>query len=125
MKTVYKAGNALEAQMLLDLLKQDGITAHIRGAHLQGAIGELPAAGLVRLEVLEDDHARAREVIDRWEAANPLGDTPVGGRRVGWPRRRPLSLGAARLERIGAGLGPVLCLDARARFHRGQGLQRQ
>lgn len=78
MKTVYNAANALEAQMLADLLQQEGITAHIRGAHLQGAIGELPAAGLVRLEVLEEDHARAREVIDRWEAASPVADTPVG-----------------------------------------------
>ncbi|MDI1259996.1 DUF2007 domain-containing protein [Aquabacterium sp.] len=92
MKTVYNAANLLEAQMLLDVLRQEGITAHIRGAHLQGAMGELPAAGLVRLEVLEEDHPRAREAIDRWEAVNPVPDTPVGatadgsGGRSSWAR---------------------------------------
>lgn len=71
MKTIYEASNAVEAHMLLDLLKQEGITAYMRGAHLQGAIGELPAAGLVRLEADEADYAAAREVIQRWEAIQP------------------------------------------------------
>ena len=71
MKTFYEASNAVEAHMLLDLLKQEGITAYMRGAHLQGAIGELPAAGLVRLEADESDYAIAREVIQRWEAIQP------------------------------------------------------
>lgn len=103
MKTVYNAANALEAQMLLDVLRQEGITAHIRGAHLQGAMGELPAAGLVRLEVAEEDHLRAREAIDRWEAASPVPDTPVGTNadgsvgRSGWalPALGGLALGVA------------------------------
>lgn len=71
MKTIYEASNAVEAYMLLDLLKQEGITAYMRGAHLQGAIGELPAAGLVSLEADESDYATAREVIQRWEAIQP------------------------------------------------------
>ncbi|MBC7700019.1 DUF2007 domain-containing protein [Aquabacterium sp.] len=106
MKTVYNAANVLEAQMLLDVLRQEGITAHIRGAHLQGAMGELPAAGLVRLEVLEDDHLRAREAIDRWEAASPVADTPVGdaapaGERAGSSRwALPALIGVA----LGMGL---------------------
>lgn len=103
MKTVYNAANMLEAQMLLDVLRQEGITAHIRGAHLQGAMGELPAAGLVRLEVDEEDHVRAREAIDRWEAASPVPDTPVGttangsAGRSGWalPALGGLALGVA------------------------------
>ncbi|RZI81333.1 MAG: hypothetical protein EOP38_19630 [Rubrivivax sp.] len=75
MKTVYNAANHLEAHMLADLLKQVGITAHVRGTHLQGAMGELPAAGLIRLEVDEADHDAARAIIERWEATNPDGDT--------------------------------------------------
>ncbi|MDO9004320.1 MAG: DUF2007 domain-containing protein [Aquabacterium sp.] len=103
MKTVYNAANVLEAQMLLDVLRQEGITAHLRGAYLQGAMGELPAAGLVRLEVAEEDHLRAREAIDRWEAASPVPDTPVGatadgrGGRSRWalPALGGLALGVA------------------------------
>jgi hypothetical protein len=69
MKTLYEASNAAEAHMLLDVLKQQGISAQIRGEHLQGAIGGLPAAGLVRLVVDEQDYAPARAAIDQWEAA--------------------------------------------------------
>lgn len=67
MKTLYEASNAVEAHMLLDLLKQEGLAAHIHGEALQGAIGELPAAGLVRLVVDEECYAPARAVIERWE----------------------------------------------------------
>jgi len=70
-KTIYEASNAVEAHMLQDLLQQEGITTYMRGAHLQGAVGELPAAGLVRLEADEADYAAAREVIQRWESVQP------------------------------------------------------
>jgi len=71
MKTLYEASNAIEAHMLVDLLKQEGLTAHIRGEHLQGAVGEMPAAGLVRLEIDESEFAQARALIDRWDTAQP------------------------------------------------------
>lgn len=67
MKTLYEASNAIEAHMLVDLLRQEDIDAHIHGAALQGAMGEVPAAGLVRLVVDEESYAAARVVIDRWE----------------------------------------------------------
>lgn len=69
MRTLYKASDGIEAQLLVDVLASEGIEARIEGEHLQGAIGELPAAGLVRLTVDEADHARARLVIERWEAS--------------------------------------------------------
>ncbi len=75
MQTLYEASNAIEAHMLVDLLKQEGLTAHIRGAHLQGAVGEMPAAGLVRLEIDESEFAQARALIDRWDAAQPTENT--------------------------------------------------
>jgi|SRR5688572_22082091 len=53
--------------MLQDLLQQRGIHARLEGAGLQGAIGELPAIGLVRLLVEDEDFAAARAVIDEWE----------------------------------------------------------
>ncbi len=71
MKTLYQAASAVEAHMLRDLLKREGIVAHIHGEHLQGAMGELPAAGLIRLVVDEPDFDRARVLVDLWDAEQP------------------------------------------------------
>ena len=85
MKTIYHAANAVEAHMLRDLLTQEGLSPIIQGEHLQGAIGELPAAGLVRLEVPEPEYEKAREIIARWESAQPseTRPTPQSTQRAG------------------------------------------
>ena len=74
--------------MLLDLLQQEGLSARIHGEHLQGAMGELPAAGLVSLVIPEEEFAAAREVIARWELAQPAEPvqptTRVRQGRGGW-----------------------------------------
>lgn len=67
MRTVYEPSNALEGHMLEDILRQRGIEARLEGAGLQSAVGELPAIGLVRLLVEDQDFAAARAVIDDWE----------------------------------------------------------
>lgn len=100
MKTVYEAGSAIEAHMLTDLLKQAGIRAWVRGEHLQGALGELPAAGLVRLEVDEADVLPARALLTQWEAEQPPAAPasprpPVAGARRGGGWLMPLLLGLA------------------------------
>lgn len=103
MKTVYVAANALEAHMLADVLKQEGITAQVMGGFLPGAMGELPAAGLVRLDVDEGDFERARAAIARWE-----------GTQVAEPAARAVRPGTAGSRwRWGLGglvLGAGLCL---------------
>lgn len=71
MKTVYEAANAVEAHMLQDLLRSAHISARVDGAFLQGAMGELPAAGLVRVVVEDEDWTRARAEIEHWEAEQP------------------------------------------------------
>lgn len=71
MKTIYEAPNAIEAHMILDLLKQEGITTQIHGEHLLGAIGELPGAGLVRVVVDDAEFTQARAVVERWDATQP------------------------------------------------------
>ena len=96
MRTVFEAANAVEAHMVRDLLKQEGIVAHIHGEHLQGAIGELPAAGLVRLVVEEADFPRGRAVIEQWEAAQPSE-----------PADRPAAAPSSRLL-LGLGIGAVV-----------------
>lgn len=71
MKTIYEASNALEAHMILDLLQQQGFKGRVDGEFLQGGVGELPAAGLVRVMVAEEDYAGAREVVEKWDSAQP------------------------------------------------------
>lgn len=94
MQTLYEAANALEAHMLRDLLRQQGIAAELHGEHLPGALGELPAAGLVRLVVDEADHPRARQVVEQWDAAQPA-DPPAPRTRGAGQRLGAFALGLA------------------------------
>lgn len=84
MKTLYQAANAVEAHMLADYLRQEGLSAHVLGEHLQGAVGELPAAGLVRLMIPDEQYEAGREAIARWEAMQPA-DAPTATQAT--PRR--------------------------------------
>ncbi|MBM94963.1 MAG: hypothetical protein CMI09_03820 [Oceanospirillaceae bacterium] len=65
---VYEASNALEAHMIIDLLANEGINAHISGEYLQGGIGEIQTQGFVEVKVAESDSARARELVLAWDA---------------------------------------------------------
>ena len=69
MKTVYDASSNIEAHLIMHQLQQAGIEATIQGEYLQGGIGELPAAGNIRVVVPAKDVAEARQVIADWEAA--------------------------------------------------------
>lgn len=68
MKLLYEAANPVEAHLILDLLRQQNINAQLRGEFLQSALGELPAAGLLRLWVDPYQFDRARSVICDWES---------------------------------------------------------
>ena len=67
MVVVYEAENAIEAHLLRGLLEQAGVDTHVSGEYLLGAMGDLPARGLVRLLVDEQDFSEARTVIARYE----------------------------------------------------------
>ena len=69
MKTVFDASSNIEAHLVMHQLQQAGIAAAIEGEYLQGGIGELPAAGNIRVVVPEEDVELARQVIADWEAA--------------------------------------------------------
>jgi hypothetical protein len=88
-KTVYEAANAVEAHMLVDVLSAEGIAARIEGEALQGAAGGLPASGLVRLVVDDEQHPAARAVLERWERTQVAPDAAVASRpaaraSLGW-----------------------------------------
>lgn len=69
MITVYEAPNELEAQMILNLLNQSDIFGELLGTDLPGAIGELPATGLVKVRVNPDDAAEAKKIVLEWEGS--------------------------------------------------------
>lgn len=68
MTPVYDAENAIDAQLVCDLLLSAGLEALVFGADLAGGVGELPAGGLVRVWVAPEQVTQARELIDAWQA---------------------------------------------------------
>jgi Putative prokaryotic signal transducing protein len=51
MKIIAKPTNLIQAQWMMAILEQQGIAAVLLGQSLLGAIGELPADGLLRIAV--------------------------------------------------------------------------
>ncbi|RRV14802.1 DUF2007 domain-containing protein [Pseudomonas saudiphocaensis] len=79
MQRIYEARDLLEAEMLIGMLANEGIETFLTGRHLIGAIGELPAAGLLGLMVNDDQAERARQLIAEYNDAELLpGDEPDG-----------------------------------------------
>ena len=69
---IYSPDNLLEAQCLKDMLEAYNIFCHITGTHLMGAVGELPAIGLLALYVEDMDAGRAKELIVEYLNAQPV-----------------------------------------------------
>ena len=77
MQRIYEPQDLLEAELLLGMLASEGVEAHLAGRHLLGAVGELPALGLLGLLVEDEEAERARRLIAAYNAALPLpGDEP-------------------------------------------------
>jgi hypothetical protein len=96
MKTVFDASNNLEAYMVMHQLERAGIDAKIVGEHLQGAVGELPAAGNVRVVTSAEDVVEARNVIAQWEASEiDVEAEPVQRKKTSYAGATGFLLGAA------------------------------
>ena len=79
MQRIYEPQDLLEAELLLRMLASEGVEAHLAGRHLLGAVGELPALGLLGLLVEDEEVERARRLIAAYNAAAPLpGEGPDG-----------------------------------------------
>ena len=63
MRTVFKSGNYIEAQIVLGMMHSYGLAAEFSGDYLVGGVGGLPAADLYILRVPETDYAKASEVM--------------------------------------------------------------
>lgn len=77
MQRIYEPQTLLEGEMLVGMLASEGVTAHLLGQHLVGAVGELPVFGLLAVLVADEDAERARALIGAYNAAQPVpGDEP-------------------------------------------------
>ena len=69
MMVVYHASNSIEAYLIKNLLEQQEILAYVFGDYLQGGVGEIPAIGLVTVNVSDSDYTKAKEIVDEWDAS--------------------------------------------------------
>ena len=67
MISVFRGSNYVEAQLLLGLLQQQGITAFLQGAALQGGLGEVPAVGYLSILVEDTDQIAAQRLLAAYE----------------------------------------------------------
>lgn len=78
MRRVYEPADLMEAELLVVMLASEGVSAHISGRHLLGAMGELPVSGLLGLQVEDVQAERAQQLITGYNAAQPLaGESPT------------------------------------------------
>lgn len=85
MQRIHEPTDLMEAQMLISMLRSEGIEVYLQGADLVGGMGELPALGLLALMVEDEDALRARELILSYQQATPVleeaADAQQGFRR--------------------------------------------
>ena len=74
MMVAYNASNRIEAYLIKNLLEQQEIPAYVFGDYLQGGVGEIPAIGLVTVNVSDSDYTRAKEIVDEWDASVIIED---------------------------------------------------
>lgn len=67
MLEIYIPENTIEAYLLKGAMGAEGIECEIRGEHLQGGAGLLPANSNMSLWVAEEDAEAARELMGRYE----------------------------------------------------------
>jgi len=77
MLIAYRARDIAEAHIVSGMFHAQGIEAHVGGHYLQGAMGEIGAAGFCNVHVEDDDYPRARKLISEYEAKRP--DEPPAG----------------------------------------------
>lgn len=74
MITVYDASNITEAYIIKGMLQAHGIESYVAGEYLQGGIGELPAIGIIAVQVEANDESAARKLIHQYEQNDPDAD---------------------------------------------------
>lgn len=76
MQIAYRAKDLTEAHIIAGLLASRGIESHVGGHYLQGAMGEIGAAGFTNVHVEDEDYPAARELVDEYESRRDVVDEP-------------------------------------------------
>lgn len=71
MQIAYRARDLAEAHIVAGLLQSRGIECHVGGHYLQGAMGEIGAAGFTNVHVEDEDYTLARSLVAEYESARP------------------------------------------------------
>jgi predicted metal-dependent HD superfamily phosphohydrolase len=101
MKQAYQAANPVDAQLVVDLLAEEDIAAHVQGSFLSGAAGELPVGELLRVWVPDEDLLRAKSLL----AARARGDTAIEADMLDPMLERSWQRAWSGLGAAGEGLG--------------------
>ncbi|NLY12899.1 MAG: DUF2007 domain-containing protein [Gammaproteobacteria bacterium] len=72
MQRIHEPADLMEAQMLISMLRSEGIQVYLQGADLVGGMGELPALGLLGLMVEDEQVQQARALIASYQQATPI-----------------------------------------------------
>ena len=70
MIVAYRAANLIDAQLVADALRAEGVGCEVTGGYLSGAIGELPPTDVIAVRLHAGaDEDRARGIVEAFEAA--------------------------------------------------------
>ncbi len=72
--TVYETTDSIQAEMLADVLVQEGLDARLLGTRNAPLLGVGQSIIRLRIEVPEHQVAAAAAVVEAWETAPPLAD---------------------------------------------------
>lgn len=70
MQIAYRARDITEAHIVAGLLQANGIEAYVGGHYLQGAMGEIGAAGFSNVHVDDEDLYQARQLVSEYEQSS-------------------------------------------------------
>lgn len=77
MQIAYRARDLAEAHIIAGMLQSRGIDSHVGGHYLQGAMGEIGAAGFTNVHVEDEDYLLARKLVAEYESASPSETDPA------------------------------------------------
>ncbi|MCL7944150.1 DUF2007 domain-containing protein [Marinobacter sp. ATCH36] len=77
MQIAYRARDLAEAHIIAGMLQSRGIESHVGGHYLQGAMGEIGAAGFTNVHVEDEDYSLARKLVAEYESAAPAETHPA------------------------------------------------
>lgn len=79
MQIAYRARDLAEAHIVAGLLQSRGIESHVGGHYLQGAMGDIGAAGFTNVHVEDEDYSQARELVAEYESSASPEPSSNGG----------------------------------------------